>query len=160
MINFIQKGGTLTFAAPYDVASGAGFLVGAMFAVAVRAALSGAPVEGLRKGVFTLPKTSAQAWTQGQKVYWDDSNKRCDSDGTVGLLIGTAAEIAANPTATGIVVLNCCAPSGLEGPQAAIADIATADATDLASAETLANATKAKFNTLLAELRIAGIILP
>lgn len=43
-------------------------------------------------------------------------------------------------------------------PLAAEADIATADATDLASAQALANATKAKVNALLAKLRTAGII--
>lgn len=158
MQNFIQSGKHVTLAAPYDVASGAGFLVGAIFAVAVRSALSGNPVEGCREGVHELPKTSAQAWTQGQKIYWDDANKRCDSDSTVGQLIGMAADAAANPSATGKVILNCCAPSTLEGPQAAIADIATADATDLASAEALANANKAKINAILAALRAAGII--
>lgn len=42
--------------------------------------------------------------------------------------------------------------------QTHIAPIATADATDLASAEALANATKAKLNTLIAELQTAGIL--
>jgi predicted RecA/RadA family phage recombinase len=158
MENFIQTGKTLTLAAPYAVASGAGFQVGAIFAVAVRAAANGDPVEGLREGVFTLPKTAAQAWTQGQKIYWDDANNRCDSDGTVGMLIGTATDVAANPTATGNVLLNCSAPSGLEGPQAAIADIATANANDPATTQALANENKAKINAILAVLRLAGII--
>jgi len=44
-------------------------------------------------------------------------------------------------------------------PQAAaVADIATVDATDLATAITLANANKAKINALLASLRAAGVI--
>jgi hypothetical protein len=42
----------------------------------------------------------------------------------------------------------------------AIADISTADATDLASAITLANDTKAKVNTILAMLRTHGLIAP
>lgn len=160
MNNLIQKGKTLSLLAPYAVASGDGMLVGAIFAVATGAALIGAAVEGVTFGVFTLPKTSAQAWTVGQKVYWNDATKKCDTDGTVGQLIGAAAEVAANPTATGSVRLNGTVPGGLEGPQAAVADIATADAADLASAEALANACKAKINALLAELRIAGILLP
>lgn len=45
-------------------------------------------------------------------------------------------------------------------PAAAVADIATADAIDLATAITLANATKAKVNQLLASLRAAGTLLP
>lgn len=158
MKNFIKEGCAVTLTAPYDVASGAGFLVGAIFAVASATAASGAEVEGCRKGVFALAKTSAQAWTQGQKIYWDNTNKRCDSDSTVGMLIGTAHVAADNPSATGEVILNCGAPATAEGPQAAIADIATADATDLASAVTLANANKAKINAILTALRAAGII--
>lgn len=46
------------------------------------------------------------------------------------------------------------------GDQAAIADVATADATDLASAEALANANKAKINEILAMLRTAGVLTP
>lgn len=41
---------------------------------------------------------------------------------------------------------------------AAVADIATADATDLDSAVALANANKAKINALLAALRTAGLL--
>lgn len=45
-------------------------------------------------------------------------------------------------------------------PTVAVADIATADATDLTAAEALANANKAKINDLLAKLRTAGIVTP
>lgn len=159
MKNYVQDGENLDLLAPYDVVAGAGFLVGSLFAVAVDDALSGASVVGCTEGVFTLAKTSAQAWTVGQRIYWDNANKRCDSDGTVGILIGAATAVAANPSATGNVTLNEGVPGGLEGPQTAIADIATADAIDLATSEALANACKAKINTLLAELRIVGIIL-
>lgn len=43
--------------------------------------------------------------------------------------------------------------------QAAIADVSTANATDLATAQALANANKVKINAILAVLRSAGIIL-
>ncbi len=39
-----------------------------------------------------------------------------------------------------------------------VTDISTADASDLATAITLANATKAKVNALLASLRAAGLM--
>ena len=94
----------------------------------------------------------------GQKIYWDNTNKRCDSDGTVGMLIGVATAVAANPSAAGQVRLNGVASSGAEGPQPAIADVATANASDLATAITLVNALKASHNTLLGELRAAGIL--
>jgi predicted RecA/RadA family phage recombinase len=160
MKNFIMSSAMLTLIAPYALASGAGFQVGSIFAVASADAANGAEVVGATEGVFALAKTSAQAWTVGQKVYWDDVNKRCDTDGTVGMLIGTAHAAAANPSDIGEVILNGTAPSGSEGPQDPIADITTADAVDAATAATLANATKATVNTILAELRLAGVIKP
>lgn len=158
MDNYIQPGKTLTFTAPYALASGAGFLVGSLFAVATRAAAQGDPVEGDRFGVYSLAKTSAQAWAFGDKIYWDNTNKRCDTDSTVGMLIGSATAAAADPSSTGSVVLNGTAPDTSEGPQAAIADIATANASDLTTAQALANANKATTNLILAALRNAGII--
>lgn len=48
--------------------------------------------------------------------------------------------------------------SGANAQGAAVADIATADGSDAATTQALANATKAKVNALLAALRAAGII--
>lgn len=160
MRNFIQEGKTLGLIAPYALASGAGFQVGAIFAIASDAAAIGEEVQGVRHGVYTLPKTAAQAWTVGQKIYWDDTNKRCDSIGSVGLLIGAAVAVASNPSTTGSVMLAGTVQATLEGAQNAIADIATANASDAATAAALANSCKTTINTLLAELRIIGVILP
>lgn len=121
--NFIQPGAILTLTAPYDRLSGEGAQVGSIFGVATSDVDSGDPGEFDTEGVWSLAKTSAQAWTVGQKIYWDDSNKRCDSDGTVGMLIGVATAAAANPSSTGYVKLNEAAPSSSEGPQAAEADL-------------------------------------
>ena len=106
MKNFVQRGEIVTLAAPYDLASGAGLLVGAIFGVATSAALSGATVEVALCGVYELAKTSAQAWTVGAKVYWDDAAKLCTTVNTSNTLIGVAVAAAANPSATGLVRLN------------------------------------------------------
>lgn len=165
--NYVQKGKVLTLTAPYAVSSGQGALVGALFGVSLSDVANAAEGEFQIAGVFELAKTSAQAWTQGQKIYWDNSNKRCDSDGTVGVLIGVAASVAANPSSTGIVRLNGVAPAASEGPQNAIADLALTTLTDTpASADALRdNLTstweaelEAKVNAILAALRTAGII--
>lgn len=121
--NYIQPGAILTLTAPYDRLSGEGAQVGSIFGVATSDVDSGDPGEFDTEGVWSLAKTSAQAWTVGQKIYWDDSNKRCDSDGTVGMLIGVATAAADNPSSTGYVKLNSSAPSSSEGPQAAEADL-------------------------------------
>ena len=106
MKNFIQSGDTITVAAPADVASGAGVLVGTLFGIAAYGALSGVDVEIATRGVFELPKVSAQAWTQGAAVYWDNTAKLATTTASGNTLIGKAVAVAANPSATGVVRLN------------------------------------------------------
>ena len=106
MNNYIQPGDVLTLTAPYDVASGGGALVGSIFGVATGAVASGARGEFKTSGVFELTKTSAQAWTEGAKIYWDNTAKACTTTATDNTLIGCATAPAANPSATGLVRLN------------------------------------------------------
>lgn len=122
--NYIQEGDILTLIAPTGgVVSGNGYKIGSLFVVALVTAAQTLPFSAAVEGVYTLPKTSAQAWTAGQKIYWDNGNSRCDSSAAVGQLIGIATAIAANPSSTGIVRLNCGAPELLEGLQAAEPDL-------------------------------------
>jgi len=175
--NYVQPGDIITLAAPYDRTTGQGAQVGSLFGVALQTVLNGIDGEFNTKGVWTLAKTSAQAWTQGQKIYWDNSNKRCDSDSTVGMLIGVASAAAANPSSTGDVRLNGSSPATAEGPQAAIAsftfgtNITAATANDALTDSSATNPTDAQFNELAKEvgtkvndilvaLRAAGIIAP
>lgn len=106
MKNYIQDGNVLSLTAPYDVAAGAGFKVGSIIAIATSAALTGAAVEGLTAGVVEVAKTSAQAWTVGAKVYWDDTAKEFTTTSTSNTLAGVAVAVATNPSATGRVRLN------------------------------------------------------
>ena len=99
----------VTVPAPYDVLSGAGALVGSLFGVAQTTALSGADVPLQMDGVWELKKLSAQAWTVGVKIYWDNTNKQCDTTSAGNTLIGVATETAANPTAVGRVRLGIVA---------------------------------------------------
>jgi predicted RecA/RadA family phage recombinase len=105
MKNFIQPGRIITVPAPADITSGSGVLVGAIFGVSCTDAKSGDDIEIATEGVFELAKTSAQAWTVGAKVYWDDTAKAVTTTATSNTLIGNAVEAAANPSATGKVRL-------------------------------------------------------
>jgi predicted RecA/RadA family phage recombinase len=105
MKNFISTGDIIEVVAPYDVASGCGCLVGSIFGIVVTDALSGAPVNIKRSGVFDHAKTSAQAWTQGVALYWDNSAKVFTTASSGNTLVGAAAAVAANPSATGRVVI-------------------------------------------------------
>lgn len=106
MKNYIQEGDKITLTAPYAVSSGGGLLVGSIFGVATADAANAATVEAKTRGVFTLSKTSAQAWTVGQLIYWDDTNKVATSTASTNKLIGVALLAAANPSSTGTVRLN------------------------------------------------------
>lgn len=108
MKNFIAVGDVLTIVAPAAITSGQGVLVGALFGVAVRDAASGAEAELNLTGVFDLPKVGSQAWTVGQRIYWDDTAKRLTNVVGTNTLVGVATIPvggAANAT-TGRVRLN------------------------------------------------------
>jgi hypothetical protein len=70
---------------------------------------------------------------------------------TVKALPGAAVSTSKDVGGSGVL-------ADVENQAAHQANIATADATDLASAEALANATKAAFNALLGALAAAGIM--
>jgi predicted RecA/RadA family phage recombinase len=106
MKNYIQPGDVVTVAAPYDVTSGSGVLVGTLFGIAAFSAVSGASVEIQIVGVFDVAKVSAQAWTQGAAVYWDDTAKNFTTTSASNTLVAKATEAAANPSAVGRVRLN------------------------------------------------------
>lgn len=112
MKNYVAEGDTFTGVAPYAVLSGGGVLIaGSLFGIAVNDAANGATVTIKREGVFTLAKVSAQAWTLGALIYWDDATKLLTTTATSNKLVGIAWAAAANPTPTGTVLLTGAAPN-------------------------------------------------
>lgn len=105
MKNSVQKGDSLNFTAPSGgVTSGVPVLIGALLVVPVASADQDETFAGQTCGVFTCSKLSAQAWTEGAIVYWDDSNSRFTTAAASGLFkAGIAAAVAADPSATGVV---------------------------------------------------------
>lgn len=106
MKSYVQPGHILTLVAPYNVASGAGALIGSIFGIAATTVLAAASGEFQTEGVFELAKLNTQVWVQGDPIYWDNTNKRCDNTSVVGPRIGVATAAAANPTTTGFVRLD------------------------------------------------------
>lgn len=92
--NYLQAGEHITLPAAAAVTSGTPVLVGALFGVAENSAAVGAPLTIARRGVFRLNKTAAQAWTAGQRVYWDATNSLVTTTASGNTLIGVAAEAA------------------------------------------------------------------
>jgi len=107
MKNFVSYGEIILVTAPYDADSGTGVQVGAaLFGVACTDMTSGATGQIKTCGVFDLAKVSAQAWTAGAIIYWDNSAKNCTTTASTNLAIGAAVADAANPSSTGRVRLS------------------------------------------------------
>ena len=116
MKNYVSDGEILLVTAPYNAASGTGVQVGSyVFGVACTDLVSGATGPIQTKGVFDLAKVSAQAWTAGDTVYWDNSAKLCTTTASSNLPVGYAVAGAANPTSTGRVMLQQIGIAGAGG---------------------------------------------
>lgn len=172
MKTFIQEGESLTLTAPGGgVVSGTGVLIGSLFVIPTVTAAAAAKFVGLVRGVVSHAKVSAQAWTEGQRLYWNAGLSQVTSVATDGPFVGIAAEAAANPTATGKVLL-AGPPEIGEGQQAAVTSLSDAFGT---GDDTIVDVTAAfsqtilnnnfrdlsdKVNTILTRLRDAGLIAP
>lgn len=106
MVNWIQDGKFLTLTAPTGgVVSGRFYVIGTLVVCATATVDEGLPFVAATQGVISHAKTSAQAWTEGAAIYWDDSANVLTTVSTDNTLVGPAAAAAANPSATGRVLL-------------------------------------------------------
>lgn len=105
MRNYVQPGDMITAPAPYDLASGDGCLVGALFGVSSGIVKTGLPAELKTTGVFGL-KAAAPAGTQFAKAYWDNTNKVVTSVASGNTLIGLYTETKAVDATVAVVRLN------------------------------------------------------
>ena len=108
MLNQVQQGDAIDIVAPAaGTVSGNPCLVGAaLFGVAGITATVGQPSVLWRKGVFTLPKISAQAWAIGDVLYWSPNNSAVTNvNSSSDIKVGIAAAVAANPSTKGVVIL-------------------------------------------------------
>jgi predicted RecA/RadA family phage recombinase len=107
MNNYISSGEKVVFTAPAGgVVGGQGVQIGQLFVVAEGSAAAGEKFVGMPRGIHELTKTSAQAWTEGARVFWDISTGEVTTVASTNLAIGVAAAAAANPSAKGHVLLD------------------------------------------------------
>ena len=107
MKNYIQEGKTLELTAPTGgVVSGNAYLIGALLVVAVADAAETEKFNGTAQGVFELAKATGQAWTEGAKLYWDNTNSRFTTTASGNTLAGVAVAAAASGDAIGTVRLD------------------------------------------------------
>src|SRR5690242_2646441 len=92
-MSYKSSGHVLTLTAPAaGVTAGVPTFIGTLFVVPRITAASGVSFDADVAGIHALPKTASQAWAEGQKIYWDVANARCDSGQLNGPLIGTASQ--------------------------------------------------------------------
>lgn len=103
--NFKQTGNVVELVAGADLVAGEGHQVGEIFGVALNAALTGALVQTMRKGIFELPNLTTDVVTVGAKLYWDaaDGETTLLPDSATNKLIGFAVTAAGN----GVVLVEC-----------------------------------------------------
>ena len=105
MLNYLQPGNIIEITAPLGgVVSGAPVQVGQIVGIAAKTADADDPVNIQITGVFTVNKVSAQAWAEGEEVYWDAAQEKFT---TVkgGVFAGLATAVATNPSSTGSLLL-------------------------------------------------------
>jgi predicted RecA/RadA family phage recombinase len=105
MKNAVQDGNVLDITVAADVASGVGYLIGAIFGVTQKAGKSGEVVPIDTTGVFDLKYTVAATVAVGDVIYWDNTVKNVTKTVGSNPKIGYATEAAASAAATARVKL-------------------------------------------------------
>lgn len=100
MKTFVQSGDVIAATAPHAVLAGGGAKIGSIFGIAQSDAASGAAVQLATRGVFTVAKEAPLVIAAGDKLWWDDTNKRLTKTASTNLLVGVAAEAAVSAATT------------------------------------------------------------
>jgi predicted RecA/RadA family phage recombinase len=91
MKNAISDGKVLEYTAPSGgVVSGGAYLIGSLLVVATASIAQALKFEGKPAGVFDLPKATDDAFSEGLKLYWDDSAKKITTTSGGNTLVGVA----------------------------------------------------------------------
>ncbi|KAA0571080.1 DUF2190 family protein [Azospirillum sp. Sh1] len=108
MRNFIFDGRSLPFTAAYAVASGDGYLLGAIFGVVSSTAGAGEESQLRTEGCYALAKT-ATGITAGAPVYWDATARKVTGTASGNLCVGAAISAAGASAPTVRVKLGAAA---------------------------------------------------
>lgn len=179
MINYKQPGEVLKLVAPYNRSAGQGAKVGHIFGVAVDDVTSGNEGSFAVEGVFTVTKKSSDSWSQGDPLFWDDTNKWLTKTATAGMFVGYACADDAGSTSSADVLLGEAGGGGAfavgsggtvtaltdngggaaaDGTIGAITSAANAGSADVAPVKDAIMELSTKVNELITKLQAAGIL--
>ena len=110
MTGYDSPGEVVELTAPAGgVTKDQGVKIGSLCVIPTVSVAAGEKFNGLRIGVVVHAKVSAQAWTEGVKIYLDDDaspDPLMTTTSSGNTLVGVAAKAAANPSSTGYVLLD------------------------------------------------------
>lgn len=112
MNNYVQKGCVISVTAPADVSAGDPVIVGSLFGIATRDALTGASVDIQCDGVVTITGDSGISFAVGDRVFWDAANSWVDKTATAQLCVGVAVSAKGATAGTVNVRLGGVTPAG------------------------------------------------
>lgn len=159
MINFKQKGDTVVVIAAAAVSSGDAVLKGALFGIAQNNAAETEEVVLKLTGVWSLPKTTGEAWTQGQSLYWNAGTGKLTTTAGNNLNVAVAWAAAESAAAFGDAKINASGVKlgGVIAPSTAIPDLAAITGGE-APTEAEHNAVRADLAAIKAVLRAHNIL--
>src|SRR3989304_5617705 len=127
MKTYNQSGGVLTLTAPSGgVVSGKAYLIGKLVVTATETVAQTLPFAALAIGVVDVPKVNDEAWTEGLKVYWDDSAKKFTSVVGANTLVGVAI-LPIVPLVVGLATNALAADLAIAGMTLTVLDFAQLD---------------------------------
>lgn len=160
MQSYLRSGESLklTNTSGVAIASGAVVIEGNILGVASAAIAIAAEGIVVVEGEFLLDKTTSLVIAQGDVLYFNTTTKKITKTIT-DVYIGVATAAAASNDTTVKVLLKDSA--GLPLIAAAnVAQVATANGSDAATTQALANQLKTTLNALLTALKAKGIVVP
>jgi predicted RecA/RadA family phage recombinase len=109
--NFVQEGETIDLLVEDNtdavtINSGDGFVVGSIFGVAIKDVAPGETGPFKVTGVWDLAKTTGEAYTVGQRIYWVASTGKTTGTAGSNKLIGVAVAAAESADTTSKVRLS------------------------------------------------------
>ena len=155
MQNYICDGERMVVTLSAPANSGDVIVIGTKIAIALNSGNIGDNIAVMNEGVFELAK-AVGAITQGQVLYFDDTNNVITTVAQGNLFIGYAYIPAANADATVQVLVVDNPPTG---PANNIAPVSVANATDLPSTLTLVNQLKTTVNGILTALKSIDLMV-
>jgi predicted RecA/RadA family phage recombinase len=114
MKTFKQYGDVVTLTAPSGgVVSGTTYLIGSLVVIATETVAQTLPFDAFVVGAANVVKVADEAWTEGLKIYWDDSAKKF----TKTVASNPLAGVAVQPLVPAVVTLvtNAGAPMTIAG---------------------------------------------